>query len=259
MYPKILPLFTGKVQIAMLQVEAPDVQMKLPERSEKNEEGLKAFSFPTLEDKLAPILALMAWKAQGLVIKVEKGRLNLSEENTSVFWFRDIHARIGLPPNKLKIDVTCKSNLWKSISLKGQLNPKNFTGTGSIDLINFQPQALTDYLFPLADQRVSDSKVNLKLSFQTDGLKVFRAEVEGSIPYMTLHWATKKLVIKGKTLRGALHMDGDRTTVSLTELNLDYPQLTMSGKFLIDQASPLVSLELKGRDVDVYPKRFLTS
>jgi hypothetical protein len=255
MYPKILPLFTGKVQIAMLQVEAPDVQMKLPERSEKNEEGLKAFSFPTLEDKLAPILALMAWKAQGLVIKVEKGRLNLSEENTSVFWFRDIHARIGLPPNKLKIDVTCKSNLWKSISLKGQLNPKNFTGTGSIDLINFQPQALTDYLFPLADQRVSDSKVNLKLSFQTDGLKVFRAEVEGSIPYMTLHWATKKLVIKGKTLRGALHMDGDRTTVSLTELNLDYPQLTMSGKFLIDQASPLVSLELKGRDVDVYSTR----
>jgi hypothetical protein len=255
MYPKILPLFTGKVRIAMLQVEAPDVQMKLSERSEKNEEGLKALSFSTLEDNVAPILAFMALKAQGLVVRVEKGRLNLSEENTSVFWFRDIHARIGLPPDRLKIDVTCKSNLWKSISLRGQLNPKNFTGTGSIDLIDFQPQAFTDYLFPLADQRVSDSKVNLNLSFQTDGLKAFRAEVEGSIPYMTLHRANKKLVIRGKTLKGALLLDGDRATVSLTELNLDYPQLTMSGKFLIDQASPSVSLELKGRDVDVYSTR----
>ena len=255
MYLKILPLLTGKVRIAVIQVEAPDVQMKLPERSEKNEEGLKAFSFSTLEEKVGSVLTLLAWKAQGLVVRVEKGRLNLSEGNTSVFWFRDIHARVGLPPDRIKIDLTCKSNLWKSISLEGWLNPSNFKGTGSVDLIHFHPQALTDYLFPLADQRVSDSKVNLNLSFQTDGLKAFRAEVEGSFPYMTLHWANRKLVIKGKRLRGALHMDGDRTTVSLTELNLDYPQLTMSGKLLIDQASPLVSLELKGGDVDVYSTR----
>jgi hypothetical protein len=254
-YPKILPLFRGKVRIATLHVEAPDVKMKLPERSEKNKEGLKAFSFSTIEDQVGPALALMASKAPGIVVLVEKGTLNLSEEYKSVFLFEDIHGRIGLAPDRLKINVTCKSNLWKRISLKGWLNSKDFKGSGRIGLTHFQPQALADYLFPLADQRVSESNVNLNLSFKTDGLKVLQAEVEGSIPYLTLHQPKKKLVIKGKSLRGALHVNGDRTTVSLTEVHLDYPQLTMSGKFLIDQASPLVSLELKGRDVDVYSTR----
>jgi len=254
-YPKILPLFRGRVRIAMLQVEAPDVKMKLPERSEKNKEGLKAFSFSTIEDQVGPALALMASKAPGIVVLVEKGRLNLSDKNTSVFRFQDIHARIGLPPDRLEIDLTCNSNLWKSFSVEVWLNSKDFKGSGRINLTHFQPQALTDYLFPLTDQHVSDSKVNLNFSFKTDGLKVLEAEVQGSIPSMTLHRANKKLVIKGKNLRGALHVDGDRTTVSLTELNLDYPQLSISGKFLIDQTSQLVSLELKGREVDVYSTR----
>ncbi|MFB0508555.1 MAG: AsmA-like C-terminal domain-containing protein [Thermodesulfobacteriota bacterium] len=255
MYPEILPLFTGKVQIAMLHVEAPDFKMKIPERPGKDRGELKAFSFSTIEDRVGSALALIASKARGKVVLVEKGTLNFSEQTKPVFWFQDIRARIDLTPNRLKIDVTCKSNLWKSISLKGWLNAKDFKGNGRIGLTHFQPQALADYLFPLANQRVSDSKVNLDLSFKADGPKTFQAEVVGSIPYMTLYQADNKLVIKGKSLRGTLHVDGNRATGSLTELNLDYPQLTMSGKFLIDQASPRVSLELKGRDVDVYSTR----
>ncbi len=255
LYPKILPLFTGTVQIAMLHLEAPDFKMKLPETSEKNEVGLKAFPLSTIEDRVSSALALMASKAPGRVVLVEKGRLSLSEEMKPVFWFQDIHARIGFTPNRLKIDLTCKSNLWKNISLKGWVNSKDFKGDGRIDLTHFQPQALADYLFPRADHRVSDSKVNLNLSFKADGPKVLKAEVEGSFPYMTLHHANKKLVIKGKSLRGALHVNGDRATVSLTELHLDHPQLTMSGKFFIDKTSPLVSLELQGREVDVYSTR----
>ncbi|MFQ6077774.1 MAG: AsmA family protein, partial [Thermodesulfobacteriota bacterium] len=255
MYPEILPLFRGKVQIAMLQVEAPDFKLNLPERSGENKVGLKAFSFSSIEDTVGPVLALMTVKAPDIVVLVEKGTLNLSEEHKPVFWFQDIHARIDLTSNRLKIDITCKSSLWKSISLKGWLNAKDFKGNGRIDLIHFQPQTLADYLFPLADQYVSDSKVNLNLSFKTDGPKVLQAEVVGSIPHITLHQANKKLVIKGKSLRGALHVDGDRTTVFLTELNLDYPQLTLSGKFLVDHTSPLVTLELTGREVDVYSTR----
>ena len=254
-YPEILPLLTGNVQIALLQVEAPDFKMNLPEGPEKKKERLKALSFATIEEKVAPVLALIALKSQGLVVVVEKGSLNLSDKNTSVFRFQDIHARIGLPPDRLEIDLTCNSNLWKSFSVEAWLNSKDFKGSGRINLTHFQPQALTDYLFPLTDQRVSDSIVNLNFSFKTDGLKVLEAEVQGSIPSMTLHRANKKLVIKGKSLRGALHVDGDRTTVSLTELNLDYPQLSISGKFLIDQTSQHVSLELKGREVDIYSTR----
>lgn len=82
---------------------------------------------------MGSLLALMASKVPGLVVLVEKGRLDITEANRSVFWFQDIEARIGLPPDRLRIEITCKSNLWERLSLNGSLDAKDFTGTGRID------------------------------------------------------------------------------------------------------------------------------
>lgn len=46
-------------------------------------------------------------------------------------------------------------------------------------------------------------------------------------------------------------MDEHKTTVALTELHLDHPQLNMTGKLVMDQTSQLVSLELEGRELDI--------
>jgi len=67
--------------------------------------------------------------------------------------------------------------------------------------------------------------------------------------------AKEKLVIKAKSLKGAFHMEDDRITISLTELDLDYPRLKMSGKLFIDQTTPRVSVELEGREIDVNSMR----
>ena len=250
-YPEILPLFRGRVRITMLEIEAPDVKIELPERPEKKKERPKAVSPASIEEEVGSLLAFMVSKAPGLVVLVEKGRLNIAEANRSVFWFQDIEVRIGLPPDRLRIDVTCRSNLWERLSLNGSLDAKDFTGSGRIDLIRFQPQELPDHLLPPATPRVGDSEVNLSLSFKIDGLRALQAELEGSIPYLTLHQADEELVIKGKSLRGALDLDEDRVTVSLTGFDLEYPRLNLSGKFHLDQAAPSVSVVLECRDVDV--------
>jgi hypothetical protein len=255
LYPRILPLLRGNMEIARLRVEAPDVKMKLPERPEQKEGEPGAFSSAFIEENVAPILGLMASKAPGLILQVEKGRLYLSGEQDTIFWFHDVESRMSLPPDRLEIDISCKSNLWEDLSLKGLLDPRDFKANGRIQLADFQPQALTDFLFPLAPQRLGDSHMDLDVSFNTEGLKALQAEVEGSLPILTLRQEREKVVIRGKSLKGVLHMDEDGIAVSLAQLDLDYPQLSMSGKFRLDQKTPYVSVDLEGKDVDVHSTR----
>jgi hypothetical protein len=254
-YPEILPLLRGRVRMAMLHLEAPDLKMKFPKRPEEKAEKPRSFSVTTIGEELAPVLALMALRAPGLILVVDQGRLDLTEGNTSVFRFRDIHGRIGLPPERLEIDLTCNSNLWESISLEGWLNTEDFKGDGHIHVIRFQPQKLTDRFFPLAAGRVGDSEVNLDLSFKTDGLNSLQGTVRGSVPFLTLRQEKEKLVIKGKSLKGSFHLHEGGITASLAELDLDYPQLRMSGNFRMDRTTPRVNLELEGREVDVHSIR----
>jgi hypothetical protein len=110
---------------------------------------------------------------------------------------------------------------------------------------------LTGQFFPSALQRVGDSQLNLSINFKTDGLRTVQAEVKGSLPSLTLQQAKEKLVIRGKSLKGTFSMDEDRITASLTELDLEYPQLRISGTIRVDQTTPRVSLELEGREGDI--------
>jgi hypothetical protein len=250
-YLEIFPLLRGNVRIAMLRIEAPEFKMGLPEKLEEKETAGKAFSPATIQEGIAPALALMASKAPGLVIKVDDGRLTLALGKKPIFWFGDIHGRISLPPEKLEIDLACNSNLWESISVQGQLDSTNLKGRGRIDLTHVKPQVLMDQLFPLAPGRVGDSQLNLSISFNMDGLKDLQAEVQGSLPYITLHQADKKLVVKGQSLKANFRMDEKEVSASLVELNLDYPRLTISGTIHMDGASPRVRVDLEGREVDI--------
>jgi len=254
-YPEILPLFRGRVRVARLQVESPEIKMELPKREKEKEKRPEALSLETIPEALAPVFGLIEANAPGLVLLVERGRLDISEESRSIFSFENIDGSIRLPPGRLKVDLRCKSNLWESLSLEGWLDSKDLTGTGSIDLAHLQLERLPDHLFPASIPRVTDSRFDLKLDFRTDGLKTLEVEVQGSIPYVTLRYENKELALKGRSLRAALHMDEEKSTLSLAKLDLVYPQLNMSGKLLFDPNAPLVSVELEGREVDVVSTR----
>jgi len=254
-YPQVLPLLKGQVRISKIQAVAPDFKMILPQRPENDEKGEDGFSPALIEKKVAPILAVMVLKAPGLVIQVEKGRLNLSEGNSPWLSFQDIDARIGLPPDTLNLEITCKSNLWEGISFKGSLDAEDFKGKGRIDLTRLRPEGLTRTFFPQAPLNITDSQMDLSLAFNIDGLKTLKGEFVASIPYLNLHRAKRKLQIKGGSLKGSFHMDEGKITVSLKGLQLEDPRLEMTGQLLMDQGSQRVSLELKGKDVDIRSTR----
>ncbi len=250
-YPKILPLLRGRIQIAMLRAEAPHFKMGLAKRPKQGEQRPRAFALGTIGEEVAPVLGLIASKAPGLTLVVDGGRFNLTEGDTSVFRFQDIHGRISLPPDKLEIDVACDSNLWESMSVEGWLTAEDLKGGGRIQVRDFKPQVLTDNLFPLAVRRVGESRVNLDVSFKMDGLEILEGEVEGSFPLLTLLQAHEKLVIRDKSLRGAFHVDEANITVSLTELDLEHPRLKVSGKLFMDRTIPRVRVDLEGREIDI--------
>jgi len=251
LYVKIRPLFSGKLHPAEIQIETPDLKITLPKKPEGSKEGKEATPPADFEKTLSQLLVPLALEAPDLIVEMENGRFDLSEEGQSLFFFSNTHAHIVFPPSGLKIRLTCASNLWDKIDLKGSLDSDDLKGEGRIALTNFQPHKLTTYLVPDASQRLVDSHVNLSLGFKFDGLKTLQADLEGSLPLLALQHGKEKVLIKGKNLKGALNVDEEKIAVSLRELSLGYPQLNLSAKLRLGQGIPKVNVELEGREVDV--------
>ena len=249
--PEIWSLLRGKIRISRIQVEAPNITLMLPEKPWEKEEKTKTFSLEFLGQLLAPILELMESKLPNLGVQVEKGKLNLLEGTRSIFWFQDIQAKMMLPPGKLTIDLTCQSNLWQNIYVEGRVDSRNLTVQGRVDLTAFHPDVLTRYLAPPIPLRVGDSRTDLKLSFKTDGQRSLQAEVQGSIPFLTLQRGDGKLVLKGGKLAGRLSMEGDKIEVSLAQLILEDPRIRIAGKLRIDSTAPFFKVEVEGKEIDL--------
>ena len=253
-YPELSTLFKGKLRVARIQIESPDVTLRFPlERAEVKErpEG-------TALKELEEIVARVAVIIPRLKVVMKDGRLNLVKGSQTFFSFSDINANMTGPPLEPKIEITCRSNLWEKMAAEVTIDPVNLIGHGRLKIAGFRPHLLSGFLSPVFPLKVTDSEVNLNLSFETKGQEMFQAALEGSVSKLTIEEGSQEIAIRGKRLQGAFRMEGGKLDISLGELNLEYPRLILSGKLKIDPKQSLLAMEVQGREVEVTSTRDVT-
>ncbi len=254
-YPEIRSLLRGRIGIAALDLEAPEIQVNMLGLWGEKERRLKPPPLQAFRRQASSLLGLMGTKAPGLTIRIERGKLDLSADQQPVIRFEDIHTHWNLPPNRLAFDLTCRSDFSDKIAIRGWLGQKDLQGSADVDLIGFHPGLLADHLSLRLPLRIGASSVDLKISLTTVEMRSLQAQFRGSIPYLTLHGSNRECVVKGNDFRGTLQMDGEKATVSLTGLKLDYPHLTLSGKAHLDSTTSFAQVEIEGKDIDVRTTR----
>ena len=98
---------------------------------------------------------------------------------------------------------------------------------------------------------MGDSELNLNIAFKTESMKNFEAKIKGSIPLLPLTSNNQKVDFKNVNIDGTLNIAEDKISISILDLNLDYPRLGLSGEFEMHKTPPRVKLKLEGREVDV--------
>ena len=251
-YPKIFPLFWGKFQIARLMAEKPHYTIRIAEALSDTGAGKDGFTYSQLlHDVHDLILSFPEFILSGVGVRLKDGSLNLMIDNQRIFGFHDIQAYYTRPSNRTKFNLTCKSNLWHSITVNGWMNTFAFKSRGTIRLAEFRPQALSDYFFPDPALKITDAVANMIIDFNTNGPDWFEASVEGSVPHLELTRGNRNLILKEKTLKGGLQINKNTVTVSLKELSLLYPRLNVAGELIIDKNRSSISLEMQGQNFDV--------
>lgn len=250
LYPKILPLLKGKVDVAKVYADSPDFTVRLPEKKR-----LEEISYEKIMKKVKSTLDFIVEKEPSLVIVMDKGKIELSGEGQTVFTFGDIHARASVQGGKLKIGVKGGSNLWEDIDMKLQVDQKDFKSVGKIDIEDFRPHLFTSYFFTNSSLRATDSKIDTDISFKTDGMKSLHVDVEGSEPSLSVVHKNNRQEIKGRILKGTISIDNEKTTMAITQMSLENPQINISGRLLINRLSPHVALKVEGKGVDVNSAR----
>ena len=183
-------------------------------------------------------------------MRVKNGRVNLIDPFGHKFMLRELQAEYAHSRDRRDFSIQCKSNLWQQINISGTLDPADLKGRGRVQLSHFRPQTLIAYLFPDSALRITETRANVSIDFQSDGAGKLTADVAGVIPFLNINRGNEKLVVKGIQLKGAVAVDGKSVRANLTELGLEYPALKMTGAFSYDENLQELKLTLNGSRID---------
>jgi len=251
-YPKILPLFKGRLQFDYIRLDYADFFMKLPQiQDAAPEPAEKGPSFDEMVKTFTKaVRSLPEFKLPDLNLRIKNGKVNLIDPFGRRFMLRELQAGYVRGQGGLDFSINCKSNLWEQIDINGSLDPSDFKGRGRVQLSHCRPQTLIAYLFPGSALRITDTKASASIDFESDGAGSIKADVTGTIPFLELNRGSEKLVIKGVQLKGAVEVDGNSARADLSELELAYPAVNMNGTFSYDENLQDIQLAINGSRID---------
>jgi len=254
-YPKLLPLLLGNIEIAKIVVDSPDFSLPLPQQQDKKKKQGEYFSLSAaleaVSAKLSPVLSAIP----NLEIGVLKGTLHLSAAGDEIFLFENINGSFAVSPNSLTSTVSCRSNIWETMELHATLEPDSGTGNGRIFLEHINSKVIADYFLgdklPSIDGSLSSLQADFSVSPEI-GLKV---DIQGTGVSLALVQGNEKVTATIETLKGSIQHSDQISSINVEDLTLSYPQVQLRGSFIFDQTAPHAGLDIKLQNADIAPVR----
>ena len=248
-YPQLLPLLTGELRLARVELSSPQADIDLP--ASKKDPNSSTFLSDTVGQWKIPS-ALRNWigKTIGFKILIENGLLNVSTRENSSFQFSDINISTEPSAASLTLQLTCASNFFAHMNLKAQIETNSFTTTGDLGISGFKISELPDTPQNQKTMTLKDGMVDFQMNFTGKSLENLKANVNLSTPSLTLR-GQRRIMLKGIQMEGDIQLENGILIASLSHMTLDYPRMILSGLFKREKEDTSVSLQLEGKDVDV--------
>ncbi len=251
-YPKILPLLTGNLEIRVVHTRSPQITIQLPEASKEEPTAPRPFSLETPGDWFKWVMqSIPEFKVPSIAITVRNGRVIFLKGQQRVLRLQGVTSKIKHRGQTIEFSIRCQSNFWEDITIKGRYTEPGFKLNSQIILNQLRAHAVAEYLFPESSLQMTNARANLTVDLTMDGPNHLQADVQGTIPYMYWRRANKELKINDTRLQARFQFDENNLSLNLSQLDLTEPRISLAGKVNIDPRQPLIQLELEGLQINV--------
>jgi AsmA-like C-terminal region len=244
-YPSIMGLFRGRLDISRVEVVSPAIAVHLSEWTEE------PFNIDEIEGKIRTLVASFATEIPGMIVGVRSGSVEIRIGDRPPVVIKELEGRLVAPPGEMQLQISSRANVFDSLRVEESIAGDTLATKGSIKINRLRLRESLAALFPRPDEYIQDGEISVDVVLTSVGLKKIKAEVEGTSPSLGLVRRDRKTVIEGVTFKGVISREEGIVSAVIQRIDLVSPRLTATGELTIDPAASTVQLKLAGRDLDI--------
>lgn len=255
-YPKVLPLLTGHVEIDSIEIVKPVIKLTVqgtagPETVEERD------TFASIKNYISSSLEYFNEGDRGLEAVIRNGSLVLIQPGYEDLAFDGLNVSAGLPDDRLEISVSGRGSLWNRLSLNASAVTSAKDIKGSLTVGGFKPQLLSRYL-PEALRMIKDGNVNLAVDFSSEKLDSLALKINASTPGLTLSKNGEDFTVRLKGLSANAEFSDTGSKIVLSRAEFENPLAVISGAYETERSPASGKLFLEGVNVDAGAAREVT-
>ncbi len=238
LFPNWLSLLKKEITLGKIVFIQPEIQIKSWKPYTEGSNALAALS----ETLIVIQNGSLRFTTENLPGNVKPHSLN----------FSDINATTRILPDKIEVNVNCRSPFTKSVALKGHFDVSEGSYLFSIDCKGLK---LHESVTSLVEGRIVpvESEANLQGSIEGKGLQNIKASLFGELPCFTVQPQDRKLLITCGYADIAFSKSGNDYLFDIKELEIKEPATHLRGTLernLSADGEELWHVDLKANDVN---------
>ena len=251
-FPQLLPLLLGRVNITQTDIQHPELTVTL-EKSRSEDD--RAIHPAVISEWLQRIAAMDASQLPQLNCQIQNGRVTLVYDQKKVLVYDRLKANLASGSQEVTFTVSGKVSIADSLDISGRINPKDSTGQAHIRLAQVNAQSLFNAFFPEMPIHVKNARTDMRIDVDMHAPEEVQVAVDFSLPSLTLARKDETLAVNGGELTGRIDFSKDGLKATLTKLDLTNPRINLSGNLLASSKDARIAIQLKGRNIDVTATR----
>ena len=244
LYPAIRHLLTGNLAFSSITADGAAWIVRLPARNEE------PFNLDEVEERVRAAVKALALSFPGMNLRIHRGIADIGIAGGSSLMITDIDATLGVTLDKLDLTISARSNFADRIRFAGEMATSNLASQARLSVENLGLRKVIDFFPPGSAGWVNDGAATLSLKLKAAGLKSFSAEIDGSLPSLTLARGNRKAPVAAKDFKVILTGDEKVFRVAIEHMPLVSPPLKVAGELVFDRLSSSFSVKLSGRELD---------
>jgi len=249
-YPRILALLWGRLDLGRVVVDAPSIRIHPPEHPD---------ILNALKQGIAVLASLHSVFGAGSSVHIRNGRVAvLGGHGRPDLSFEKIQGQIGFLEREERISLAGLSNWSDEITLDGVLDPEKQWSQGKVVFQGFRPHRLLQVFVPETETAIRDSLAQVSLQWDIKGVGDIALDGEGSVERLVLGPKGQEVEIGFPRFSATARITGPDVSVVLDQVLVNHDGGEISGTLALSKGDPRARVQLVGQGLDVHLVRSVT-
>lgn len=251
-YPKILPLLLGKVQVGRVVLRTPEVSLNLADTSlpDSSEGQSRLPGRARMEERLREFVSILLDKAPGFELSIKRGGVRATGRGEVLFRAYAINVDFSVSDDRIEFRGKARADMWEELTVHGAIEPDTLKSNGRFTVVGFRPRPLYAFFLPSPRYTLGDSTFNFDASFTAEGTRNIQTTIEALSPAIPLTRGSEKVLLKGVKLQTAIEKSESGWRAEISSMRAEAPRFHLTGELSHNPSLGKADLRLEASDTD---------